>query len=321
MCLSALSVGLCRPRSCPGPGKQVGKAGGRGRGGGELKQGLNRARFLLGSFLPSSPTPEVAAEYTGSKESSRFCGRAGVCYGSASRGELTLALEVKTGANKELFIKASCVPGIYLLLPACLSAQGTPELQAQTGSSPPAAPDPPKLPRGKQRRAQPLGAGFSFFFVNPPELFGNENNFTPAQRGQGEKEILWARWASAQQLCSLSWSSVAPSLMPPRADPVRSLPHGLCKSLSSKTGLALLSPCSFSSVRSQFHRKPIITMPISCMSQSRGSDRFAGRSPTSVPGPGRTHKTAVFLLFCNVEVGQGSSSSRMKHELWHLSQG
>jgi len=113
-------------------------------------------------------------------------------------------------------------------------------------------------------------------------------------------------------------SSFAPALCHP--GPLCSLSvHSA--NLSSKTAVALLSSCSFSSFLSQFHRKPIITMPVSCMSQSRGSDWFAGRSPTSVPGPSRTHKTDVFLLFCNVEVGQGSSSSRMKHELWHLSQG
>lgn len=132
---------------------------GKDRGGrrGKHKQGLNRARFLLGCVFPSYPAPEVTTEYTGGEEPSRFYGRAGVCYGSASRGEIMLALGVKTSPNKELFIKASYMPGVYLLLPHSLSAWGTPELQAQISSSSPAAHDPPKPHQGKQRTARRLG--------------------------------------------------------------------------------------------------------------------------------------------------------------------
>lgn len=190
-----------------------------------------------------------------------------------------------------------------MLLPPFLWARGIPELPAQPGSSSPAARHPRTCSRGSRgHRAHCLGCCVCPLLTLSSS---SETGIIPqCSYGKGERN---------------PFDQVGQSPPPPLAFPEFHSPQpGPCV-LSSHCTPQISELwerlSSFSSVSSQFRRNPIITVPVSGMSQSRGSDQFAGRSPTSVPGPDRAHKTAVFLFFCHVEVGQRWSSCKMKHEL------
>lgn len=217
--------------------------------------------------------------------------------------ELALAPGVKPSPNKELFIKASDAPASICF---CLPSSGlgvSQSCQHSPAHPPPGSPGPPKLLPGKQGTPSASPGRLCLSSLNPQQLFGNGNHSSVRLWKGGRNALDQVRQSPPAPLAFLEFHRPQPDLC------VLS-PH--CAPRISELWSWL---CSFSSVSSQFHRNPIITVPVSGMSQSRGGDRFAGRSPTSVPGPGRAHKTAVFLFFCHVEAAQGWSSSRMKHEL------
>lgn len=216
--------------------------------------------------------------------------------------ELALAPGVKHSPNKELFIKAIDAPAsICFCLPS--SGLGVSQSCWHSPAHPPRQPGTPETAPGEAEDTESIAWAAVFVLPQPQQLFGNEFHST-VRLWKGERH----------PFDQVGQSPPAPLAFPEfhsfQPSPCVLSPH--CAPWISELWEWL---CSFSPVSSQFHRNPIITVPVSGMSQSRGSNRFAGRSPTSVPGPGRAHKTAVFLFFCHVEVGQGWSSSRMKHEL------
>lgn len=81
------------------------------------------------------PAPEIVTKYAQSKQHRCFYGRAGVCYGSAPRGELRWLLKLKSDLTKSCLLKcAGCQASICFFLP--LPVLCTPELPAGLSSSP-----------------------------------------------------------------------------------------------------------------------------------------------------------------------------------------
>lgn len=203
----------------------------------------------------------------------------GVCYGSVSRRELCWLLKLKPALTKSCLLKrAECQASICFFLPPPVRC--TPELQAGPGSS-------PTTPRGTEHgqgmvaeQSESATSGWLLFFLCTLSVaVCRGRKLLPMCCGWGATNPPPSFPPSLHQLClPLASCCTDPGPFPiskkgavGSPGSVHPPPCMLCKSLSSRTDFALLSSCSFPSVCSQFHRKPIITMPVACMSQSLGN--------------------------------------------------